>query len=1220
MVRVACLLLLVASSWVQAAIGISSTNFPDGLQSPYSGNAASKGVITFDYNAQLLNNPDTVLAAKKVNRNAGSTLNTCSSAHCTASGTAAPIQDAGVFPVTGGYTATVDVGYQLSSTLAGNGSNQYKSINLNTEAQLAINGAGQDFYIDQLTMGYKSSLRLAPGDYWVRKLTTGDLSQIQVLGSGLVRLFISDDWSLASSALINSPAINAAGAPSNFYVFSYGSVTLNNQATLSGYVYSANAKGSNEAINLGSASYVFGALSGENIRLGTDSKVSYVAPASLVLSWQMNEGAWNGVAAEVQDRSGNGLNGRAYGGATTQISAPALPADSWGYGTCRYGSFSAGSRQYLQVADANLLDLSSFTVSVWVNPPSWPSSGLMSILSKDENFEFHLKPTGVVNWWWQDSNGAREVNSSNNSAGRAPLNTWTHVAIRFEPGRQTLFINGVANASASETRAPLNNSDPLQVGADQGYDGRYFNGSLDEVRVYKGVLSDAEVLALATERPASCPVAQVDHYELAYASNQALTCNPLAVTVRACANSTCSSLYGGSAAVTMSASAGNWSSNSLAFTGNVGVNYQLTMAGSATLGISSASPAAVNPLQCVVGGVSSSTCAVTFSDSGFIFDVPNMLSGKPTSASLQAVKKSDSSQKCVPGFAAGKRNVLFSRTYVSPGTGTEPVLVNGASVTNNTTVELNFDASALAPLAVRYDDAGALNLSASFTGSGLEAGLLMTGSDPFVARPVGYCVFSDSANSDCVSGDASCSKMMAAGDPFRLGIKAVAWETDGDTDFCTGNTKTRNYLQAGISLGSNLVAPAGGVAGTLAVASVDLVASDSGEKVLSNQTISEVGVFTLTATSPGTYLNGPPVGDSNGDGLLDQVSASVNIGRFYPASLDVSGSASLAPSCANADPLKSFSYQGQPMSFANAQEPLLTVAGLNRSGGLTSNYDRGNFWKLVPPGREAYRSVTGKSTLDAPGRLLTGGVASLTQSGADNGDGARSYRWTGEVLTYSPALLPLTDDLPFTAAIRQGFTAASLTDADGACYLQGHSSCQSFSFDFTSLAGSLVTPGSEVRLGRLRIDNANGSELQPLSLPLRLESWQGTVSGGFQLEERDACTSAILGGASPLLSNFTGNLAAGESTAVLLAPPSSPSAGAGVGGINLSAPGSGNDGSALVSLPALAGCGQLGVSQCLPVWLWYDWHGSGRELPQGLATFGIYKGSKPVIFRRELYR
>lgn len=43
-------------------------------------------------------------------------------------------------------------------------------------------------------------------------------------------------------------------------------MTLNNQATLSGYVYSANAKGSNEAINLGSASYVFGALSGENIR------------------------------------------------------------------------------------------------------------------------------------------------------------------------------------------------------------------------------------------------------------------------------------------------------------------------------------------------------------------------------------------------------------------------------------------------------------------------------------------------------------------------------------------------------------------------------------------------------------------------------------------------------------------------------------------------------------------------------------------------------------------------------------------------------------------------------------------------------------------------------------------------------------------------------------------------------------------------------------------
>ncbi|MBX9822620.1 MAG: hypothetical protein K2Y19_18540, partial [Afipia birgiae] len=340
-------LLLLFSAWLQAAIGISASNFPDGLQSPYTGNAAAKGVIDFGYNAQLLNNPDTVLAAKTVNRNGGSTLNTCSSAHCTASGTAAPTQDAGTFPTTGGYTATVNVGYQVSSILAGNGSNQYKTINLNTEAQLNINSAGQSFYIDQLTLSSSSILRLAPGDYWIRALSTGFQSQIQVQGSGLVRLFVKDDWSLASSSLLNSPAINAAGAPGNLYVYSYGNVTLNNQATLSGYVYSANSNGSNSAITLQSPSYVFGALSGENISLATDARVSYIAPpsASLLLSWRMNESTWSNTVNEVLDSSGNGLHGRAFNNASTSNTTPALATDSNGYGTCRYGEFrSANSR------------------------------------------------------------------------------------------------------------------------------------------------------------------------------------------------------------------------------------------------------------------------------------------------------------------------------------------------------------------------------------------------------------------------------------------------------------------------------------------------------------------------------------------------------------------------------------------------------------------------------------------------------------------------------------------------------------------------------------------------------------------------------------------------------------------------------------------------------------------------------------------------------------
>ncbi|WP_368784525.1 DUF6701 domain-containing protein [Arthrobacter sp. B0490] len=40
----------------------------------------------------------------------------------------------------------------------------------------------------------------------------------------------------------------------------------------------------------------------------------------------------------------------------------------------------------------------------------------------------------------------------------------------------------------------------------------------------------------------------------------------------------------------------------------------------------------------------------------------------------------------------------------------------------------------------------------------------------------------------------------------------------------------------------------------------------------------------------------------------------------------------------------------------------------------------------------------------------------------------------------------------------------------------------------------------------------------------------------------------------------------------------------------------------------------------MPKWLWYDWRGEGWEPSRGLATFGIYQGPKPLIFRREVYR
>ncbi|MNR33611.1 hypothetical protein D3C85_1512960 [compost metagenome] len=96
----------------------------------------------------------------------------------------------------------------------------------------------------------------------------------------------------------------------------------------------------------------------------------------------------------------------------------------------------------------------------------------------------------------------------------------------------------------------------------------------------------------------------------------------------------------------------------------------------------------------------------------------------------------------------------------------------------------------------------------------------------------------------------------------------------------------------------------------------------------------------------------------------------------------------------------------------------------------------------------------------------------------------------------------------------------------------------------------------------------------------------------------DTCT--VLGAAS--LDAFTGNLAAGETT------PSTYEPLAGVGSLLLSTPGAGNDGSVRIDFPSL------------PIWLEYPWDGSVRQRARGVASFGIYRGSAPLIFRREVYR
>nr|WP_298141598.1 DUF6701 domain-containing protein [uncultured Pseudomonas sp.] len=654
------------------------------------------------------------------------------------------------------------------------------------------------------------------------------------------------------------------------------------------------------------------------------------------------------------------------------------------------------------------------------------------------------------------------------------------------------------------------------------------------------------------------PIAeQIDHFDFAYAS-PALTCSPQQVIVRACLNADCSSLYIDPVTVSL-APTGGWtastpasvSGNVLSFSGGSAVlQLRNTTVGQVAVGALASTPTAKPNSQTTC---STANCLIDFLDSGFIFDVPTLLANKESAdIGLFAVRKDDSTSACVPAFESGTRTLRFWSAYDDPNSGTRTVRVNGTPIAGSapgSAVDLDFSAGARATIRVHYADAGLMTLNARYAPTaGDEAGLVMSGADQFVSKPAGLCVYSDSPNSDCAAGDAACSAFVAAGDGFRLGVRGASWEADGDADFCD-NGSTPNYRQGDIALASSLVAPVGGAAAVLGTESLDIAAADAGEAILTSQSVSEVGVFTISAT--------PAAGGYFAETVAAGISA--NLGRFYPASFDLVDP-SLTPACGISTYAGLIAQPGPPVQAEKAGQGFAfsgSLSARNRAGAVTRNYT-GDFAKLS--GADiVYSDPGGMGIIAVSGSDLSAGSA---------GNGYFDYS------ANDAGFLLNTPRAPYDLAI-----LTTATDSDG-------------------VTGSVLdSETSDFRLGQARIGNAHGSELQDLAVPFTAAYFTGS---GYAPNPLDSCSdfAAVTLGTYQRSDSGSGVPTLGSGPYVALT---------GLGNYLLSAPGADSSGS-------------LPLTYAAPAWLRFDWNGDGvLDDPSGLATFGIYRGAAPLIFRREVY-
>ncbi|MFM5783038.1 DUF6701 domain-containing protein [Aeromonas caviae] len=611
---------------------------------------------------------------------------------------------------------------------------------------------------------------------------------------------------------------------------------------------------------------------------------------------------------------------------------------------------------------------------------------------------------------------------------------------------------------------------------------------------------------------------QIDHFEFDH-SGQALTCNPETLTIRACANASCSQLFTDpvSAILTPLKNGSNgWIAGSqVSYNGNTAtVNFsggtttlQLrnNLATAITVGVSGSTPS-TKPLSTTLcragsGALSAAACTLSFADSGFVFDVLDTLANRPQQVVMKAVKKDDASQQCVPSFAGVSKPVRFWSDYVSPASNTfgSKVTVNGNTIATSqgasTTSNLSFDSKGETTLTVSYPDAGQMRLNARHDGSGDTAGLVMTGSDLFVSRPVGLCI--TPTQGTCAAGDITCPVFKRTGDSFSLNIQAMAWQSDSDGDICSGNGTTPNFVLSDIALTSELVAPQGGVVAQVTPTRYSHVAASASLNTPA-LSLNEVGVFRIKATPP---VATSPEGSTVSTGYFGYSippATSVPLGRFVPWDFNMT-SGTVTPACGG------FSYMSQPFGVQTV------VEARNKEGSVTRNY-RDAFAR----GALTLVAANNQDGVDRSNRLAP--LAASWTEGTGKQSGQTRFMRLREL---TPSLTAPEEPLPL---LRLGLR---VTDGETpeTSFLSGRNmnpavsgTCQS---GVNCTAKQLSIPkGSDDTMiayyGRLLASTRQGVDSAPLALPLQVQYFEGGLwranSQDRRANSQDICTQISLAG------------------------------------------------------------------------------------------------------------
>ncbi len=204
-----------------------------------------------------------------------------------------------------------------------------------------------------------------------------------------------------------------------------------------------------------------------------------------------------------------------------------------------YGIDLDGSDDYLSAPSSASLNVGtgSFTVALWVRPASTASVRAVNKWDGPNQqgwlMDIHTTSGGAAapNFlrFRLDSDLAPNAAAQNieySVDAGIGTGTWKHIAATIDTtaNQLKLYVNGTqvgTTQTVPDTVLTLDNTASLGVGTIASSLGKYYNGDMDEIRLYKAALTQAEIRTLAATAPpvvADPPAADISQVTLSWAA------------------------------------------------------------------------------------------------------------------------------------------------------------------------------------------------------------------------------------------------------------------------------------------------------------------------------------------------------------------------------------------------------------------------------------------------------------------------------------------------------------------------------------------------------------------------------------------------------------------------------------------------------------------------------------------------------------------------------